>query len=97
MVLKTIVYTFLLCCVNLLNAATPVASIILSDPAVSNNLTLYNSTDPSSEPYTIQTTKDGVQCRQIPINKYAYFKVDDTIIPSTQNNLIFYISFYDER
>jgi hypothetical protein len=93
---KTIVCVLFICFVRILNAATPVASIVLSDPIVSNNITLVNSTIPSSESYTIPTTIDGAQCRQIPNSKYAYFRVNDATIPSTQNNLIFYISFYDE-
>ena len=93
---KTIVCIFLICFVRILNAAPPVASIVLSDPIVSNNITLVNSTIPSSESYTVPTTIDGAQCRQIPNSKYAYFRVNDTTIPSTQNNLLFYITFYDE-
>jgi len=82
--------------VTLTNAAEPVASIELSDPAVSKNLVHFMVTDPNAEAYTIQTVKNGVQCRQIPDKKYAYFNVDDATIPSTQNNLIFYITFFDE-
>jgi hypothetical protein len=84
------------CFIKVLNATTPVASIVLSDPFVSNNLTHFTVTDPANEPYTIQTTRDGVQCRQIPDKKYAYFNADDATIPSIQNNLIFYITFFDE-
>ena len=87
---------FFLCVTKVLNAATPVASILFSDPVVSNNLTHFTVTDPNNEPYTIQTTKDGVPCRQIPATKYAYFNADDAAILSTQKNLIFYITFYDE-
>lgn len=93
---KTIFLSFLIGFVNLMNAASPVASIILSDPAVSNKMTHYTDNNSSAEAYTIQTTKDGIQCRQIPSSKYAYFRVDDTTIPSTENNLLFYITFYDE-
>ncbi len=93
---KIIVFTVLFCFVNLINAANPVASLVLSNPAVSNKLSQYTVTDPNSEPYTIQTTKDGSECIQIPTSKYAYFRVDDATIPSTQNNLLFYITFYDE-
>jgi len=82
--------------VNLLDAASPVASIVLSDPPVSVNLVHFTITDPTAEAYTVQTVKSGVQCRQIPEKKYAYFNVDDATIPSTQNNLIFYITFFDE-
>ncbi len=85
-----------LCFIKVSEAETPVASILLSDPAISNNLTHFTVTDPNNEPYTIQTIKNGVQCRQIPEKKYAYFNVDDATIPSTQNNLIFYITFFDE-
>ena len=96
MKIKTCLIILFLCCIKVLNAATPVASIVLSDPFVSINLTHFTVTDPANEPYTIQTTRDGVQCRQIPDKKYAYFNVDDATIPSTQNNLIFYITFFDE-
>ena len=96
MKVRTWLLILLICSIKVLNAATPVASILLSDPAVSNKLTHFTVTDPTNEPYTIQTTRDGVQCRQIPDKKYAYFNADDTTIPSTQNNLIFYITFYDE-
>jgi hypothetical protein len=93
---KAYLLILLLCFIKVLNAATPVASIVLSDPFVSNNLTHFTVTDPNNEPYTIQTIKNGVQCRQIPEKKYAYFNVDDVIIPAIQNNLIFYITFFDE-
>ena len=96
MKVKAFLLVLFLIFIKLLNAATPVASIVLSDPFVSNNLTHFTVTDPANEPYTIQTTKDGVQCRQIPNTKYAYFRADDATIPSTQNNLLFYITFFDE-
>ena len=96
MKVKVCLLVLFLCFIQLLNAATPVASIVLSDPFVSNNLAHFTVTDPANEPYTIQTTRDGIQCRQIPDKKYAYFNVDDATIPSTQNNLIFYITFFDE-
>ena len=94
--LKIYFLVLFLCFIKLLHATTPVASIVLSDPFVSNKMTHFTVTDPTNEPYTIQTTKDGVQCRQIPDKKYAYFNVDDATILSTQSNLIFYITFFDE-
>lgn len=96
MKVKACLLVLFLCFIKVLNAATPVASIVLSDPAVSNKLTHFTVTDPTNEPYTIQTTRDGVQCRQIPDKKYGYFNVDDATIPSTENNLLFYITFFDE-
>ena len=76
--------------------ATPVATIALSNPFVANKLTHYTVVDPALEPYTLQTSKGGVACRQISSGKYAYFNVDDLTIPSTQNNLIFTVTFFDE-
>ncbi|OIP83008.1 MAG: hypothetical protein AUK44_06335 [Porphyromonadaceae bacterium CG2_30_38_12] len=77
-------------------AGTPVASIVFSTPVVSANLTHVFSTSTSAESYTIQTTKNDVGCRQIPITNYGYFNVSDAAIPSTQTNLIFNITFFDE-
>jgi hypothetical protein len=77
-------------------AETPVASIVFSNPIVSNNIIHTISTSTTSESYTVQTTKNGVGCRQIPISKYGYFNVSDAVIPSTQANLIFNITFFDE-
>jgi hypothetical protein len=91
---STLIMSFLL--VLSTNAATPVASIVLSDPFVSNNLTHYTVTDPGNEPYTVKTTKGGLQCIHIPSNKYGYFNANDATIPSNQNNLIFYITYFDE-
>jgi len=96
MKIKTCLLMMLVCFAKGLDAATPVASLLMSDPAVSNKLTHFTVTDPTNEPYTIQTTKDGVQCRQIPEKKYGYFNVDDATIPSTANNLLFFITFFDE-
>lgn len=77
-------------------AGTPVATIVFSNPTVSNNLTHIFSTSSSSESYSFQTTKGGQTCRQIPASKYGYFNVNDVAIPSTQNNLIINITFFDE-
>lgn len=86
----------LICFANLIYAATPEATITFSNPNASNKLTHYTVTDPNNEPYTIQTTKDGLDCRLIPDKKYGYFRADDTTFPSTENNLIFTITFFDE-
>lgn len=82
--------------ISTLKAGTPVASIVFSSPIVSNNLTHTISTSSSSESYTFQTTKNGETCRQIALTKYGYFNVNDAVIPSTEANLIFNITFFDE-
>lgn len=76
-------------------AANPVASIVLTDPVVSNHLTHFTVTDPNNEPYTIQTTIGGLECCQIPGSKYGYFNVDDATVASTENNLIITLTYYD--
>lgn len=96
MKVKASLLVFFVCIIKVSIAANPVASIVLSDPPVSNKLTHFTVSDPANESYTIQFIKEGIQCRQIPDKKYGYFNVDDATIPSSQNNLIFYITFFDE-
>ncbi len=82
--------------VSMAKAGTPVASIVLSNPPVTNNITHVFSSSTTSESYTLSATIGGLVCRQIPPSKYAYFRVDDVAIPSTQNKLIVNITFFDE-
>ncbi len=72
-----------------------IASLELSNPPVENNLTHFTVTDPNIEPYTIQTVNGGEPCREIPKSKYGYFNAG-SVIASTDNNLIFHITFYDQ-
>jgi hypothetical protein len=75
---------------------TPVASIILSNPVIENNISLVVNTNPGAEAYTQFTTKDGKDCLFIPLKKYAYFRVNDATISPGDNNLIVEISYFDE-
>lgn len=93
---KKLILTFVIGFFNQVIAATPDASITFSIPTASNKLTHYTVTDPNNEPYTVQTTKGGLDCLLIPDKKYGYFRADDTTFPSTENNLIFTITFFDE-
>ena len=72
-----------------------IASLDLSNPPVSNNLTHYTVTDPNNEPYTIQTVTGGQQCREIPQTKYGYFNAG-SVIASTDHNLIVHVTLYDQ-
>lgn len=83
------------CVTFVAHAATPDASIVLSNTVVSNHLTHFTVTDPNNEPYTVQTTIGGLECRQIPGSKYGYFNVDDATINSSQTNLIVTLMYYD--
>jgi hypothetical protein len=89
----TVLFSLFVCAT--VQAASPQASIVLSNPFLVNNLTHYTVTDPNNEPYTIQTTIGGLDCRQIPGSKYAYFNANDATISSAQNNLIFTITYFD--
>ena len=91
-----LLFTLLFCTIYVSKAGNPAASIVLSNPAVSNNLTHVFSTSSSSESYTLQVTKGSVSCRQIPVSKYGYFNINDASIPSTVSNVIVNITFFDE-
>ena len=89
------ILTLIFCFVFFTKAnAQIVASLELSNPPVENNLTHYTVTDPNNEPYTIQTVMGGQQCREIPKTKYGHFNAG-SVIASTDKNLIFHITFYD--
>ena len=79
----------------IVKAANPDASIVLANTVVSNHLSHFTVTDPNNEPYTIQTTIGGLECRQIPGSKYGYFNVEDATVSSSQNNLIITLTYYD--
>lgn len=81
---------------SIVQAGASVASIVFSSPTVTNNIAHVFSATTSSESYTVQTTKADSTCRLIPASKYGYFNVNDATVPSTQNNLIVNITFFDE-
>lgn len=92
-------YILIFCFVILASIArsgTPVASYEFSSPTVSNNISFVFSSTSTAEAYTVPTTKADSACRHIPPSKYGYFNVNDATIPSTQNNLIVNITFFDE-
>ena len=78
------------------------ASIVLSFHPTSfgyvagNNLDFLYQPDPGDEPYTVGTTKGGLECFEIPSGKFAYFRTTNNIIASTDNNLIIKITYFDE-
>lgn len=77
------------------SAADYVATIDFSNGATSGtNMSLVVAD--YVDAITQASTKDGSQCRYIPSGNYAYFKVDDNAVPSTQNNLFIEVTYYDE-
>ena len=93
---KTVMIAFLFGIVLYSQAGTPVASVVLSEPQVSNLLSLYITTSTTNAAYTLPVTYGGIACRKLPTGNYAYFNADATVIPPTQKNVVFNITFYDE-
>ncbi len=82
--------------INLMAQKDSVAYIVFSNPSQEKNLTLYYNGSSNAEAYTEFTNKTGNDCLFIPSTKYAYFKVDDATIASSEANLIVNITYLDE-
>ena len=79
-----------------MNATEPVASIILSEPFVENNLEhIFKPDNPYDEPYTVKTVMGDLECIQIPAGKYGYFKVTNNAITSDDSDLIIKVTYFD--
>lgn len=77
------------------SAADYVASVDFSNGATSgNNISLVVAD--YVDAITQAATKGGTQCRYIPANNYAYFRVDDAAVPTSQRNLFIEVTYYDE-
>ncbi len=94
--MKQIFFLLFLYSVSMVQAGTPVASLVFTVPSTSSNLSFIFSTSTSAEAYSLPATRGGVACRHIPPSKYGYFNVNDATVPSTVNDLIFNITFFDE-
>lgn len=78
-----------------LAAKTPVANIIFSNPTNETGISFVVNTNTSAEAYTEPANKEQLYCRYIPTGKYGYFRVADTLVLSTDSNLIFNITYFD--
>jgi hypothetical protein len=72
------------------------ASILLTNPATENKISLYRNTNSGAEAYTEFTSKGDSICLFIPQGKYAYFRADDATFLANDRNLIVKITFFDE-
>lgn len=72
------------------------ASILFTNPATTNNISLHITTNGGAEAYTEFTNKGDSACLFIPQGKYAYFKADDATITANDHNLIVRITYFDE-
>ncbi|MBN2639547.1 MAG: hypothetical protein JXR65_10740 [Bacteroidales bacterium] len=70
--------------------------IIFNKPIEAQNITLVKFTDPASEGFTEEAVRDNLHCLYVPNGKYAYFQVNDQIIPSSEKNLILELTFFDD-
>jgi len=57
-------------------AGTPIASVLLTEPQVSNKLTLFITTSTTNAAYTVPLTYESIQCRKLPAGGYACFDAD---------------------
>ena len=71
------------------------SSIIFTDPIQSNNMFLGVEGNPSGEGYTEITTLNGVPCRKIAAGKFMYCYSSRSAVPTTANNLILAITYWD--
>lgn len=95
--LKKIIFLSLsICFAFSARSATLIAWVDLSTSSQGTNMYHFVKNDPNDEPYTYQTTIGGRTCYHIPAAKYGYFMVDANAVPSTMNNLIFKITYFDE-
>ncbi|MCQ2348705.1 MAG: glycoside hydrolase family 71/99-like protein [Paludibacteraceae bacterium] len=78
-------------------AATFKGSVVLSNPQQQNNVEHFMKNDPNDEPYTYYDTQNGKSCVCIPNGKFGYFKVNQSVIPSSMNNLIFKVTYLDNN
>jgi hypothetical protein len=81
---------------NLKAGNDPVASILFTNPATGNNISLFITTNTGAEAFTEFTNKGDSSCLFIPAGKYAYFKADDAAITGNDHDLIVKITYFDE-
>ncbi|MCF8363170.1 MAG: hypothetical protein K9G70_11165 [Prolixibacteraceae bacterium] len=81
---------------DLLANDPPVASIEFSSTVEENNISLFVNSNHGAEAYTEFINKGGEHCLFIPMDKYAYFRVNDAAITPNDNNLIVEITYFDE-
>lgn len=75
-------------------AGETVASIDFSSGKTDGtNMSLHVATNVDA--ITEAKTIGGSQCRYVPSGNYAYFKVSDTAVPSTQKNMFIEVTYYD--
>ena len=81
---------------NLVDAAEISAYEDFTSAIQTANLSFVDDSNPNYESYTYSTSKGGVNCRHIDNNKYAYFKVTNNAITSSEHNLFVEITYFDE-
>jgi len=73
-------------------------SVVFDDQIIEKGMEYLVRTDPTKETYTEKATIGDHYCRYIPWDdnrKYGYFRVDDALIKSTDNDLTFEVTYYD--
>lgn len=76
-------------------SSDPAASIHFTSPAEVAGTSFVNESNVAAEAYSEQATIDGVPCRKIPAGKFLYVRVDRSIVPTMQREVVVAITFYD--
>ena len=76
-------------------SADPEASIKFTTPVQTSGMSFINETSNGAEAYSESAILGGESCRKIPAGKYLYIKCDRSIVPTSQNELIVAITFFD--
>lgn len=77
---------------------TVVASVDFSNGNVNtNNATFLNITNSADEPYTEAANIGGSNCRKIPAGKFMYIGFDRGAVPTSANNLMIDVTFWDDN
>lgn len=90
---RLITLLLLFCAVTIKAQQEPVASILFTDPVQAYKIQVSSNGGDSQTSLT-EPAKDGLT--YLHAIQYAYFKVDDDAILSTDHNLIIEITFFDE-
>jgi len=74
---------------------TPVAWINFNNNT--SSLVTLETGAPSDERYTVSTTFDSVQCREIPSGKFMYIKCDRSVVPTSARQILISVTYFDNN
>lgn len=76
-------------------SSDPDGSIKFTNPVQSSGMSYVIETGSGAEAYTESAVMGGVSCRRIPPGKYLYIKCNRSVVPTSQNEVVIAITYYD--